>query len=335
MNLKDIAELAGVSTATVSNVLNGNYRKVSDETRKKVEKIVREEGYKPNAMARSLAKNVSRIIGVVVPYVGAEEDFNVNPYNAHMIAALERHIRSRDYYIMLRSVPRGKDVIPLLASWNVDGAFFLGVMEEEIPQIQTALDAPVVFIDSYASEGGFSNVGMDDYRGGFLSAEYLLKKGHRSIALVTPQFGERGVMLSRYNGFIRAFEEKGIPFSDKDIYITGSLYESAVKIGQRIASAGKEYTAVAAMSDIVAFGVIEGLRQCGKRVPEEVSVIGFDNLPESRYLTPKLTTIAQDFDEKAKTAVDMLFEKLSDVSVQKDIHLPVKIVERDSVIELK
>ncbi len=89
MNLKDIAELAGVSIATVSNVINGNHQKVSVETRKKIEKIIKENGYKPNAMARSLAKNESRIIGLVVPYIGPEEDFLENPYNAHMLAALE------------------------------------------------------------------------------------------------------------------------------------------------------------------------------------------------------------------------------------------------------
>ena len=97
MNLKTIAKLAGVSTATVSNVINGNYHKVSEDTRRKVEKIIKDSNYKPNAVARSLAKKESRLIGVVLPYIGKDEDFFSNPYNAHMIAALERLVRNHDY----------------------------------------------------------------------------------------------------------------------------------------------------------------------------------------------------------------------------------------------
>jgi LacI family transcriptional regulator len=335
MNLKDIAELAGVSIATVSNVINGNHQKVSVETRKKIEKIIKENGYKPNAMARSLAKNESRIIGLVVPYIGPEEDFLENPYNAHMIAALEKYVRSRDYYLMLRCVGHCREVIPLLSSWNVDGAFFLGVMEKEVKEINSALDVPVVFIDTYAKEKDIVNVGLDDYRGGYLSARYLTGKGHSKIALVSPDYREPGVIQERYNGFTDAFREAGISFDDGDIYRTDTAYQDAVKIGQDIVFSGKGYTAVATMSDIVAYGVIEGLRQCGVSVPEDISVIGFDNLPESEYMSPKLTTIAQDFDDKAKAAAEAMFRMVGkNEKFAEDLRMPIKVVERQSVKSL-
>lgn len=335
MNLKDIAKLAGVSGATVSNVINGNYQKVSDKTRAKVEKIIREYDYKPNAMARSLVKKESRIIGLVVPYVGSEENFLVNPYNAHIIAALENYVRRRDYYLMLRCVGMTQDVIPHLSSWNVDGAFFLGVMGNEVRQIQDALGVPVVFIDTYAENEKFMNVGLDDYRGGFLSARYLLGCGHKKIALATPGYEESGVIRERFMGFKDALAEAGINFEDKDIFRTDTLYSSAVKVGQDIVFSGNGYTAVATMSDIVAFGLIEGMRQCGVSVPEDMSIIGFDNLPESEYFTPKLTTIAQNFSEKAQAAGDMMFDLIDGKSDVKNVHLTVKVVERQSVRSVK
>ena len=335
MNLKDIARLAGVSGATVSNVINGNYQKVSDKTRARIEKIIEEYDYKPNVMARSLVKKESRIISLVVPYVGSNEDFLVNPYNAHIIAALENYVRNRDYYLMLRCVGSTQEVIPLLSSWNVDGAFFLGVMGKEVRQIMDALDAPVVFVDTYAQNEKFMNVGLDDYRGGFLSARCLIGCGHKKIALASPGYEEPGVIRERYMGFKDALSEAGIEFGDEDIYRTDTLYPNAMKVGQDIALSGKGYTAVATMSDIVAFGIIEGMRQCGVSVPEDMSVIGFDNLPESEYFTPKLTTIAQDFDEKARAAGDMMFDLIEGKHEVKNVHLTVKVVERQSVRTIK
>lgn len=336
MNLKDIAKLAGVSGATVSNVINGNYQKVSDKTRAKIEKIIREYDYKPNVMARSLVKKESKIISLVVPYVGGSEDFLVNPYNAHIIAALENYVRNKDYYLMLRCVGATAEVIPLLSSWNVDGAFFLGVMPNEVRQIQDALNAPVVFIDTYSEKEKFMNVGLDDYRGGFLSARYLIGCGHKRIALATPGYEGEGVIRERFKGFTDALSEAGIEFDEKrDVFRTDTLYASAVKVGQDIAFSDKGYTAVATMSDIVAFGLIEGMRQCGIRVPEDISVIGFDNLPESEYFTPKLTTIAQDFSEKARVAGDMMFDLIEGKSEIQNVHLNVKVVERQSVWILK
>ncbi len=332
MNLKDIARLAGVSSATVSNVMNGNYQKVSPETREKIEKIIKENDYKPNAMARSLAKKESRMIGLVVPYVGSEEDFLVNPYYAHIIASLEQYVRNRNYYLMLRCVGQCKDVVPLLSSWNVDGAFFLGLLGQEVSEIKSELDVPVVFIDSYSSEDDVVKVGLDDYRGGYMSARYLAGKGHKKIALATPAHDEYGVISERFRGFSDACKEAGVNFDEGDTYRTDTMYQSAVKTGQDIVFSGKGYTAVATMSDVVAVGVIEGMGQCGISVPGDISVIGFDNLPEMEYMTPKLTTIAQDFKEKARTAGDCMFRMIDgDKDYTDDIHLPIKVVERQSV----
>ncbi|WP_408070759.1 LacI family DNA-binding transcriptional regulator [Butyrivibrio sp. JL13D10] len=336
MNLKTIAKLAGVSTATVSNVINGNFHKVSEETRRKVEKIIKESNYKPNVMARSLAKKESHLIGVVVPYLGKDEDFFTNPYNAHIIAALERYVRQHDYYIMLRCVGYPGEIIPLLSSWNVDGAFFLGVYKEEVKEIRERIEIPMVFIDTYAPGEPIVNIGIEDYRGGYLSAKYLIGKGHKKLALVAPKINGEGVIKERQQGFIDACNESKIKFNpNSDIYTCDSIYSRAVEVGQDLVFSNNGYTAVATMSDIVAYGVIEGLSQCGIRVPFDMSVVGFDNLPDCDVMTPKLTSVAQDFVWKAEKAGEYLFRMIGgEKDLVADIRQPIRVCERHSVRNL-
>lgn len=334
MNIKTIAQRAGVSTATVSNVMNGNFGKVSAETRKRIEDIIKETGYKPNVMARSLVKKESRLIGVVVPYMGKDDTFFDNPYNANIIASLEQVIRSRDYYMLLRCVGDPNEIVTILSSWNVDGAIFLGIVKEEVHEIKESIDIPMVFLDTYAPEEKIVNVGIEDYRGGYLSAKYLIGKGHRKIALVTPEISDEGVIRERYDGFFDACKESGVKFTTKDIFNSDTYYKNAMQVGQDIAFGGGGYTAVACMSDLVAFGVVEGLKQCGMKVPNDVSVIGFDNLNHCELVTPKLTSIAQDIGLKAQRAGDHLFKMIGGADFVFDERLPIRVVERQSVRNL-
>ena len=332
MNLKTIAEKAGVSTATVSNVINGNNHKVSDETRRKIEQIIKETNYRPSIAARSLVKKETRIIGLVIPYINNDTYCMINPYTAHIVAALEQYVRKRDYYLMLRCVSEVRDILPLLSAWNVDGAVFLGVWEPDVKKVLEGLKSPAVFIDTYTSDKDIVNVGIDDYKGGYLSAKYLISKGHKKIALASPEYKLRGVINERYNGFVAACREAGINFTDNDVIKVNTIYQDAIAAGQDLALSGKGYTAVAAMSDMVAFGLSEGLKQCGIRVPDDVSVIGFDNIPDGVLVSPKLTTIEQDFMAKATKAGDYLFRMIDgEMDLKIDDRLPIRIKERQSV----
>lgn len=335
MNLKTIAQKAGVSTATVSNVINGNHHKVSRETLLKVQKIIEENDYKPNATARSLASKKSRIIGVVIPYIDKSEDFFVNPYNAHMLALLENTIRNQGYYLMVRCVGACTDIIPLFSSWNVDGVILFGAFRQHIEELRSRLNVPTVYIDTYADDMQISNVGIDDYKGGYLSAGYLLGNGHREIAFVGPSVEYPGVIRQRYLGFRDACRERGIEVTEDHLFQTNTLYQSGVAAGQQIAMSERKFTAVAVMSDIVAFGVMEGLRLCGLNVPQDVSVIGFDNLPECQYSNPKLTTISQNVARKAEKVGQILFSLIRDEETEGiRERLDVEIVERQSVKNL-
>ena len=308
MNLKTIAKLAGVSTVTVSNVINGKYHKASKETMERIQKIVEETHYQPSATARSLIMKRSRIIGVVIPNLHSTDSFTVSPYNAQILGHLDRYIRNQGYYMMLHCVVQSAEVLPSLATWNV--VFLLGVAPEDARQLQKQLKIPAVFVDTYVDDPELATVRIADHRGGYLAAKHLLDQGHRRIAFVSPSTRYPGVMQERFQGFCQALQEQGLTFPEEDQFtITDTLYERGMDVGEAIA-ARPEITAVAAMADVLALGVMEGLRQGGRRVPEDVSVTGFDDLPECRYAYPKLTSISQHMEEKVRIAGDYLFAML-------------------------
>jgi len=335
MNLKDIADLTGVSAATVSNVINGNHHKVSKETIEKVNQIIKQYDYKPNAVARSLAMKESKIIGVVIPNLKLEEIFSVNPNNVEIVSNLEQYIRSQGYFLMVRGVEKCREIIPLFSSWNMDGIIFLGAFKNEVAKINEKLKIPTLFIDTYADELPIANVGIDDYKGAFLATRYLTAKGHKQIAFAGPNIESPGVIHERFRGYSDAMKEKGIVITPDYIFEGLTLFEQGVAIGKQIDSSSVPFTAVVAMSDILAFGIMEGLRLCGLNVPEDVSVIGFDNLPECRYTNPQLTTISQHLEKKALLAGQYLFRMIRDKEI---IHVnekvDVEIIERHSVKQI-
>ena len=332
MTIKQIAAMAGVSVASVSNVINGNFHKVSVETRRKIERIIREADYQPNAAARSLSTRQSRIISLVIPNIGDYFTFNSNPYYAELIAEIEKYVRLRDYCLMVRCVERCRDIVPMLSSWNVDGALFAGVSAEEIREVRQNLPCPAVYIDSYCDDTGVVCVVIDDYRGGYLSAQHLLNKGHRKIAFAAPQFGSEGVIWERFCGFRDACAAQGVVLTDADIFAVDTVESNSIIAGNDIALSERQFTAVGVMSDLSACGIIQGLRQCGKSVPGDISVIGFDNLSICSLATPKLTTISQDIEAKATRAGDLLFAMLEDKQERTSCEkIAVKLIERDSV----
>ena len=335
MNLKTIAQAAGVSTATVSNVINGNHHKVSKATLEKVQKIIEELEYQPNALARSLASKRSRIVGVVVSNIGEAEHFYANPHYAHLLGLLEKYIREQGYYMMLRCVTRCEDSLELLRSWNVDGVIYFGTFPEDIGVIKRNVSIPVVFLDAYCLDQEYVNVGVDDRKGGYLAGKYLLDKGHRTIALAGVGFQYYGVMGHRSEGFWNACAEYGIAPRNEWVFEASVTYEQGVALGRSIARSEHPFTAVAAMADIMAIGIMDGLHSEGKRVPEDVSVIGFDDLLECRYTNPKLTSISQNTEEKARKAGECLLQMIREGTQTAPNHRnEVEVMERQSVRDL-
>jgi len=331
MNLKTIAQRAGVSTATVSNVINGNYHKVSQETIERVQRIIKEMNYSPNAAARSLASKESKIIGLIVPNMGSLQ--SMDPYTTHMLSLFEYAVRREGYYLMVRCVDRCHEIAQLASSWNVDGVVLLGAFPDEVEEIEGLLGSiPSVYTDTYAEGRAIANVGIDDYKGGLLSARCLLEKGHRKIAFVGPDVNSPGVIHERYRGFCDAMKERSLALSPEDIFFALTSSEAGVEIGKAIALSNRGYTAVAAMSDTLALGLCVGLQQSGLRVPEDISLIGFDDLRLCRFTTPAITTISQNLEEKASLTVKHLFRMIrTKEKYAVNEVLDVSVVERQTV----
>lgn len=329
--LKDIAKEAGVSTVTVSNVINGNHNKVSAATIDKVNALIEKYNYIPNASARSLAKKSSKIIGVIIPNVGDQSNFLESPYNAEVLGIIERIIRKHDYYLMFRCVLDCDEVSNILQMWNVDGAIFFGMFDQDVRDIIEKNNVPTVFLDTYVPDLPITNIGSDDYKGGYIATRYLLNNNHRKIAFVSPNIKQPGVMQQRFNGYCKALQEKHIEVDDHLLFYSDVSYDYGVKVGKAISNHTDEITAIFATADIIALGIIEGLRINGLQVPDDISIIGFDNIPTCNYTYPKLTTINQNIAAKAEAAAELMLAKLRGESNRSLPKIDVEIIERQSV----
>jgi len=322
-----------VSPMTVSNVINGNTARVSREKAELIQAIIEKRNYVPNVAARGLVHSSSRIIAVIIRRTDGDNAL-AEPFNAMVVGTIMQHVKRLGYYMML-SVADGLEEIGYhLRAWNVEGAVLVGLFDEEIERISGANDIPKVFIDSYSRLRRFSNVGLDDYRGGELAAQYLLDKGHREIAFVSPPFQSRGVVQQRYEGFRAVLDASGFPIKPEYTFVQAHAAnsETTADIVRRLASLKSRVTAVFATSDHLASYIITGLHSLGVSVPADISVIGFDNMPLCMQITPRLTTVAQDIERKAALAVDLLFRQLADKSAgAESVILDVRLIERESV----
>ncbi|MGI8415708.1 MAG: LacI family DNA-binding transcriptional regulator [Nakamurella sp.] len=334
VTLKDIADEAGVSLMTVSNVVNGNRARVSQRTIDRVQAIVDARGYVPSASARSLAANTSRLIGLLVP-AADDESLLVSPHYIAVSGLLERQLRKHGYHLLLRGVSRSAEVIEAVQSWNLDGAVLLGFNDEDVDLFTVRGRAPMLALDSYAANPLTTGVRSDDLAGGRMAASYLLQRGHRKIVFAGPPFAKSGVVHQRLAGLRVAHREAGIPWSNARVAPVGADYQAGVEFGQRLRRDHPGVTAVFATADILAIGIMEGLRIAGLSVPEDVSVIGFDNVDISGYVTPKLTTISQDIVVKTEVIARMLLAEIEqrELPIQPQV-IGVELVERDSVADV-
>ena len=334
--LKDIAREAGVSVMTVSNVINRNYDKVSAKTVERVEHIIRKHHYVPNLSARSLSGKGSHIVTVLIPE--GEEPLRIfeDPYRQGMIGCLEFSLRQKGYYMMLRTYQTARDVISLFDNWSVDGAIFFypSISEEEMRKVLRT-GVPCVVLDRFYKDLKPLTVDLDDYHGGNLPARFLLENGHRRIAFACP-FRSRSIVVSqRIRGFAQALKEAGVSFPARYFFNTSGSFEDGVRVGRSVCAMRDRPTAVVTTLDRLAVGVLEGVRLSGYNVPNDVSIIGFDNWEVLRYVRPTLTTVSQDLDKKAACAVELLLDSIQGKEIQyPHITLDVELLERQSVRKL-
>ncbi|MNO63967.1 HTH-type transcriptional repressor PurR [compost metagenome] len=333
--IKDIAKTVGVSCTTVSNVIHGKPGRVSAETIIKINKAIEDLNYVPNMSARSLVSNSSKVIGVINHIVTTrDKNFMEDPFHSIFIGAIESTLRENGYYLMLRTVETSQDLNFFLRNWNVDGLILTGIYEDDFYSVLTKLNIPVVLIDSYVSNPNICNVSLEDFNGGYLATKYLIDHGHRSIAFASPFIKYKGVVSERFDGYKKALSEANIEFN-KDLVFEQELdTPTAIALGKSLAKRN-DFTAIFSTADILAAGIITGLKQAGKKVPDDISIIGFDDINLCNLISPALTTIHQDAHLKGKLSVNYIIDKLENKPIhQKETILPVRVVERDSVMSI-
>lgn len=333
--LKEIAQMAGVSTMTVSNVVNGKTAKVSKETLERIQSLIEECHYVPNLNARSLVKNTSQTIVVFVSTFVSHENVFKDPYLAEFFGEIEGYIRANGYYVLIQTVDALENAANLLEKWNADGAVFISpVSEEKIHELRQSCSCPIVFIDSYDSDPDSLTVGVNEFKGGFIATKYLLTCGHRKIGFAGFYDKSSPVVNERYSGYVAALKEFGLTEKDGVLLHTVTTYEAGLYFGSAIANHEYDVTAVFATADLLALGIMEGARRNGCMVPRDLSVVGFDNLSIGQLVTPKLTSVSQDLKNKAFSAVDLLIRSIKKEPVeQKHIICDVQLEIRQSAFE--
>lgn len=325
VTLKDIAKEAGVSVMTVSRVINKRYTEVSEENIIKIQEIINKLGYVPNSSARSLSSKASKIISIIIQ--GNDNPLE-SPYNATMLGHIIQRVQERGYNAMVHFIDEYSEVTKHLQSWKAEGAIFLGTFDEDIQQIQEDNKIPLVFTDSYSSVRQVMNIGIDDYKGGVLAARHFIEQGHTEFAFIAPYISVSQLLQQRLKGFQDTLEKANFALP-KDHIIEPHNMEDTV---HTLCSFSKPVSAIFAATDNCAIELLDLLKRRGYRIPEDYSIIGFDNLPICQYITPKLTTVAQNINQKAQCALDILFQHLNDSSLPtQNIILNVELIQRESV----
>lgn len=333
--LKDVAQRAGVTTATVSYTLSGK-RPISEQTKRRVMEAIAELDYVPNLDARSLSMRDSKLIGVVVPQTepGNRLMFQ-NAFYSEILGSIEYYARLEGYHTLISATDANESYLTLAKKRNLDGIIVIGMYPDEFYQQMKKTQIPIVLIDSYCNDHYYHNIRIDDAYGSYLATRHMLENGHQHIAFFVGQLKENGVMKKRLLGYQQALQESGIPFREEYVFEGQIDYSSGIELANKLIDSRLPATGVVAAADILAIGAIKGFFESGKRIPEDYSVIGFDDVEVSQYLTPGLTTVRQQISLKGQKAVELLLKHIADPSLPKQEEiLPLQLVVRGSVKKL-
>ena len=334
IRLQDIADMAGVSRTTVSNVINGNTKRVSQSTIDRITAILKEQNYVPHMGSVMLSGHGSRIIGVVLgfSFIHGMQSLQ-DSFVGEITGTLQVEAENRGYYIMLIGGERIDNVVDMASRWNVEGLIIIGYNEERYHQLSRKLNKKMVLIDAYPKGGySFQNVGVDDYSGGYQIGEYLYSCGyHRALFIAET---EEDSDYARWLGFKQAMERNGGFCSRSRYVVVPQEPRSRLKKYKELLPHFLETKALAFSSDYTAVEAINYFTDRGIRIPDQISITGFDDNFYAQIVRPKLTTIHQDVHQKAVLALrKLLLMAEGKEPAEKNVKSPVWLVKRDSVKE--
>ena len=335
MNIKDIARLAGVGLGTVSRVIN-NHPDVKDETREKVQKIIKENNYIPNNSARNLKKLSSNTIGVLIRGV-------FNPFFSEMVDIIGKRISQNGYTMLLRHTDysaRGADEIRNLIEFQkevkLQGIIYLGCDLKEIDNTTFEnIEVPLVLASTnstYNTEvNNFSYVGIKQIESAFIATKYLIERNHKNIGIILGIKEDIGLASERLQGYKEALIKSNIDIKEEFIEYGGYSTRGAYDAAKRLIAKNKNLDSIFCISDIMAVGATKALEDMGIKVGKDISIIGFDGMEISEFYNPSITTIAQPREEMAEHSIAVLLDIIKNKGENRHIVLDTKLIERDSV----
>lgn len=333
VTIKDVATAANVSVTTVSIVLNGKANSVPQKTKERIFRAAEGLQYIPNSTARSLVMGRTNMVGIIVPSI-------TNFFFAELVRLLQKKFAKCGYEIILSNneeqAEKDLKYVSLLSGRNIEGLIFTPSAEslapenkEELKEKIDKLSIPCLFLDRYISD--YPHVSIDNRSSGYAVADYLLQRGHKQIGVVSGPM-QLNSSANRLKGFRARLSESGIDFSDE--YVYEGQYD--IETGERAVEnfLKTDVTAICAFSDIQAYGIYKRLKELGKKVPEDMSVVGFDDNVYSSLLDKPLTTMHQPLEELADKTVETMLSMIEGKGYEKKEKLPASLVERESVKQL-
>lgn len=325
VRISDIAEELGLSTATVSNVIHGKTKKISDETVKRVQALLEERQYIPSMAGILLAQNSSKIIGV---FVNDHEKYEGHALDDAFIASslnyLSTEIEAHGQFMMVKKAKNPNEILQFASMWNMDGLVMIGFCHQDYMYLRNHMRIPFVVYDGFCEKTErIVNITIDNFDGGFQVGEFFKKSGHKQALCVSDNV--IGVDQERIEGFKKGFGAGHtgvmvIPMRKKERW---DNYRMQLERFRRT-------SAVFAVSDYYAIDLIHFLNEQGFAVPRDISVAGFDDIPMCEMISPTLTTVRQDGALRAKIAIEKLRELKENRDTGTRIILPVRLVERAS-----
>lgn len=309
--MRQIGDLVGVSQSTVSRVLSGapSVVPVAPETRERILKLVAELGYVPNPLARALRSSRTGLLGLIV------RDIN-DPFFAAAIAAITAEARAREYSVVLGHADSSADkaiaLRELLAVGHCEGALLLGDLRDQAVLWTDASEhgIPLVGLWQGARESHIPVVNVDNAEGIRLAIDHLMELGHRRIGFL--QGGRTGDGLERGSAFVDYMETHGLAVRAECINVADNNYAATTAAADELLACAERPTAIMCSTDVAAVGALKAAHERGLRVPEDLSVVGFDDIPLAGYTIPALTTIRQPMRELSERAIALLIERITE-----------------------
>lgn len=324
-SISDVAEMLGVSKSTVSRVINGNTG-VGPELRKKVMDFVEEIGYQPNTIAQSLSKGHMNIVALILGDVR-------NPFYAELAFKIQQILNNQGYMVMTLNseynIERELEFLGLTEQFNFAGLILITAQEEKIEEKLKMMDIPKVLVNRILPSYTGDSVLIDNFQAGYLAVMHLIELGHRHIGFIKGP-GVSSASSQRFAGYRQAMQNYGLPFEEDFVFESDLKLETGRSLADTFCKLEKRPSAMVVVNDMTAIGFMDGCRNAGIRIPEDLSIVSFDNIAMASMYGIELTTISQHVDEMGEKAARLMLKQLNDRTAK-----PERIIMEPTLIVRK